>query len=79
MSKLTHPFDRETLYQLEDDGNVRISKGNRFGLFTWEGIHISGEIRESDPQMCNWVANNPDPNSQVAPSRIAGRDGGLAV
>ena len=74
MSKLTHPFDPETLYELTDAGTVRVSKGDQEGYFTDQGIHISGDIREADPQVCVWVCNNPDPATQLATSRMAGRD-----
>ena len=74
MSSLTHPFDPETLYELDEDGNVRLSKGNSVGIFTNEGRHISGDIRFADPQLCVWVGNNPDPGAQLAPSRLAGRE-----
>ena len=73
---LTHPFDTEALYERMDDGNIRVSKGGKVGIFTAEGIHLSGEIREADPQVCNWVNNVPDPATQLSTSRIAGRDAG---
>lgn len=72
---LTHPFDPETLYELMEDGNIRVSKGGKFGIFTPKGVHISGEIREADPQVCVWVNNVPNPDTQLTTSRIAGRDG----
>ncbi len=74
MSTLTHPFDPETLYELDANGNVRLTKAGKVGIFTTEGRHISGDIREADPQLCVWVGNNPDPTTQLAPSRMAGRD-----
>ena len=69
MASLTHPFDPDTLYQLDDDGNIRVSNGNSVGIFTDEGIHISGDIRCADPQLCVWVGNNPDPTVQGRPGR----------
>ena len=71
---LTHPFDPETLYELMDDGNIRVSKLGRQGTFSPAGVHLSGEIREADPQICVWVSNVPDPATQLTTSRIAGRD-----
>ena len=75
---LTHPFDPDSLYELLEDGNIRVSNGGREGIFSKWGTHLSGEIREADPQVCVWVANVPDPDTQLATSRIAGRDGGQA-
>lgn len=74
MARLTHPFDPETLYELNEDGNIRLSNGNKVGIFTHEGRYLSGDIREADPQLCVWVGNNPDPEGQLATSRLAGRD-----
>ena len=63
---LTHPFDPETLYQLTEDGNIRVSKGTSHGIFTDQGKHLSGDIREADPQLCVWVGNNPEPEEQLS-------------
>ena len=71
---MTHPFATDTTYALLDDGNVRVSRGDKAGIFTGEGIYVSGDIREADPQVCNWVNNVPNPATQLSVSRIAGRD-----
>ena len=71
---MTHPFDTDTTYELLEDGNVRVSQGDHEGIFTGEGIYISGDIRFADPQVCNWVNNVPNPDTQLSVSRIAGRD-----
>ena len=73
---LTHPFDPDSLYELMEDRNIRVSNGGRHGIFSNAGVHISGEIREADPQICVWVSNVPNPDTQLATSRIAGRDSG---
>ncbi len=54
-----HPFDG-SLYELQPDGNIKITDGDRQGLFGSDGQWISGELRESDPQLCVWVGNNPE-------------------
>jgi len=72
---MTHPFDTDCLYELTEDGNIRITKDGKTGYFTGEGIHIEGEIREADPQLCNWITNVPAADGQMTTSRIAGRDG----
>ncbi len=76
---LTHPFEPDSLYELMEDGNIRVSKNGREGIFTPAGVHVSGEIRQADPQICVWVSNVPDPATQLATSRIAGRDDGRAA
>ena len=65
MATITHPFDPEMLYQLDEDGNIRLSKGNSTGIFTKQGNHISGDIRQADPQLCVWVGNVPDPTKVI--------------
>ena len=74
MANQYHPFDTDHLYEVTEDGNIRVTAGDRTGLFTDEGIHISGEIKQADPQLCVWVANNPDPDNQLTKPRIAGRE-----
>jgi len=64
MASLTHPFDQDTLYELGEDGNIRVSNGNRVGIFTTQGVYVSGDIRQADPQLCVWVGNNPDDTNQ---------------
>ena len=72
MASLTHPFDPDTLYELDSDGNIRVSNGNSVGIFTPKGVWISGEIREADPQLCVWVGNNPgDDNQQMSQGRTS--------
>lgn len=64
MASLRHPFDPDTLYELTSDGTIRVSNGKTFGIFTTKGQHISGDLRQADPQLCVWVGNNPDANTQ---------------
>ena len=44
MASMYHPFDKETLYELNDDGNIRVTRGNGVGIFSPEGVHLSGEV-----------------------------------
>ena len=48
-----HPFTG-ALYK-QEDGNIRITSGDKSGLFRTDGSWIEGELRECDPQMCNWI------------------------
>ena len=74
MPSITHPFDPESLYQVDADGNIRITRGNSVGIFTNQGIHISGDIKHADPQLCVWVGNNPNPETMFT---RAGRNNAL--
>ena len=64
-TSIQHPFDPESLYELTDDGQVRVTRGASEGLFTAEGVHVGGEIRQADPQLCVWICNNPEPPSRA--------------
>lgn len=54
-----HPFTH-ALYELTADGNVKVTDGEKHGVFRGDGRWISGVLREADPQLCVWVTNNPD-------------------
>lgn len=69
MPSMTHPFDPETLYVLDEDGNIRVTRGNSVGVFTNEGVHLSGDLKQADPQLCVWIGNVPDPNATGRPGR----------
>ncbi len=56
-----HPFTN-ALYELQPDGNIRVTEGDRSALFSGEGRWISGDLKECDPQLCVWIANNPEAN-----------------
>ena len=71
---MTHHFDPDCLYELTDEGTIRITRDGKTGFFTGEGVYLSGEIRSADPQLCNWITNVPNPDTQLTASRIAGRD-----
>ena len=59
MNGLRHPFTGD-LYEQDGNGNIRVVARvvgtQREGLFSPDGRWISGDIREADPQLCNWVA-----------------------
>jgi hypothetical protein len=64
---LIHPFSG-ALYEQDGNGNVRVSKGDRFGVFSPLGRWISGGIEEADPQLCGWVAGPIIGNHRVTAS-----------
>lgn len=53
---IKHPFGGH-LYEQDGEGNIRVTlaDGSKTGIFALNGKHISGELRECDPQMCGWV------------------------
>ncbi len=50
-----HPFGK-ALYEQDGSGNVRVTEGDRSGLFHANGAWIEGDVYVADPQMCNWIA-----------------------
>ncbi|MFM8857003.1 MAG: hypothetical protein ACKOI2_07315 [Actinomycetota bacterium] len=69
MRGLVHPFSK-ALYELDDDGTIRVTKDGVSGTFSLYGRHLAGELRECDPQMCGWVGG-----PQVANHRFSGPTG----
>ena len=61
---IKHPFGG-ALYELQEDGTVLITDGDKQGLFKRDGRWISGELREADPQMCVWITNQPPPPEEL--------------
>ncbi len=55
MHGIVHPFTK-ALYEQDGDGTVLVTLGDRQGRFRRDGSWIEGELREADPQLCNWVA-----------------------
>ena len=51
-----------------EDGNVRVTDGDREGIFAPDGSWVSGELRECDPQMAVWVTNEPPPQDKTGSS-----------
>ena len=62
---IRHPFDRDSVYELIGDDQVRITRGDQSGLFTAEGVYVEGEIKQADPQLCVWICNNPEPPPEM--------------
>jgi hypothetical protein len=69
MLGMRHPFSK-ALYEQDGNGNVRVSKDGKVGLFTSSGEWLDGEIFEADPQLCGWVGG-----PKVAHHRIARTQG----
>jgi len=77
MRGIVHPFSK-ALYEQHGDGNIRVSKDGRWGVFTVDGRYVRGEIREADPQLCGWVGGPQVGNQrfQEVPIEDSGTFGG---
>ena len=61
-----HPFTR-ALHEQDGEGNVLVTDADgRWGRFRSDGSWIEGELRECDPQMCNWVAGPQIANHRMS-------------
>ena len=69
MRGIIHPFTKAH-YELDDDGNIRVSKDGQWGVFATNGRHLRGEIRECDPQLCGWIGGPQIANHRVSKSPI---------
>ena len=67
---IKHPFGGH-LYEQDGEGNIRVTlaDGSKSGIFTTEGRHISGELRECDPQLCGWVGGPIMANHRLSDSK----------
>jgi len=57
MPGLRHPLSG-AVYEITDEGTIRVTTDVNSGLFDREGVWLSGELRSCDPQMCNWLASS---------------------
>lgn len=64
MRGVVHPFSK-ALYEQDGEGNIKVTAGDRSGVFTTGGRWIRGELRECDPQLCGWVGGPQIANHRV--------------
>lgn len=67
MNGLRHPYTN-ALYEQDGEGNIRVTRGDKVGIFRIDGSWISGELRDCDPQLCNWVGGPIYGNHRVTPA-----------
>ncbi len=60
MRREPHPLSG-TYYEAIGDGKVKVQKegSNAFGIFTWQGEWLEGEVTQADPQMLLYIGG-PD-------------------
>jgi hypothetical protein len=65
---LRHPFTG-ALYEQTGDGTIKVTESDgRSGVFGRDGHWIDGDVRECDPQLCNWVGGPIYGNHRLAPA-----------
>jgi hypothetical protein len=65
---IVHPFTK-ALYEQDGEGHVRVTDGDRVGVFGADGHWIAGDLRECDPQLCGWVGG-----PQIGSHRMSAAD-----
>jgi hypothetical protein len=50
-----HPLSR-ALYDVQEDGLVEVTLGERRGLFTPNGVRVEGDLYNVDIHLCHWLA-----------------------
>ena len=58
MRSMKHPMTG-VVYELDGHGNVRLTDGDRTGIFDRHGRWLSGDKIIADPQLCLWVGAGP--------------------
>jgi hypothetical protein len=60
MRREPHPLSG-TMYEHLGDGRIKVQKegSNAFGIFTWQGEWLEGEVTQADPQMLLYIGG-PD-------------------
>jgi hypothetical protein len=53
---IRHPFTAMT-YELAGENRVRVTDGNRSGLFDRSGVWLEGELKIADPSFCRFIAS----------------------
>jgi hypothetical protein len=45
------------LYDVQDDGTIVVTDKNGVsGVFTSDGVWVSGDLHHADPHLCGWLA-----------------------
>jgi hypothetical protein len=61
MRTIRHPLSG-AMYDLTEEGTVRVTKNDRWGTFSERGVWLAGEIRHADPHLCLWMGGKQLPN-----------------
>jgi len=64
MLGIVHPFTK-ALYEQDGQGRIRVTLGDRVGIFQTDGRWVEGDLRECDPQLCGWVGGPQIANHRV--------------
>ncbi len=61
MRTIRHPLSG-ALYDLQQDGTIRVEKDGKVGIFRRDGTHVSGDLYHADPHLCGWIGGRELPS-----------------
>jgi hypothetical protein len=61
MRAIKHPLSG-AIYDLQNDGTIRVEKDGEAGIFRADGTYVSGEIFFADPHLCVWIGGRELPS-----------------
>jgi hypothetical protein len=61
MRAIKHPLSG-AIYDLQNDGTIRVEKDGKSGIFRADGTYVSGEIFFADPHLCVWIGGRELPS-----------------
>ncbi len=69
MRAIKHPLSG-AIYDLQNDGTIRVEKDGKAGIFRADGAYVSGDIYFADPHLCLWIGGRklPSRHRQAAES-----------
>ncbi len=73
--QIRHPLSG-AVYELDDDGNVMVTKGDLVGVYDSEGLWLEGAVQTVDPELCRWIGNGPRVAADLSTNRRFMKVGG---
>ena len=61
MRAIKHPLSG-AIYDLQNDGTIRVEKDGKAGIFRADGTYVSGAIFFADPHLCVWIGGRELPS-----------------
>lgn len=69
MRQLRHPLSG-AIYEEAGRDRVQVTdRSGATGVFTGDGMWVSGELRQADPEMCRWIRSGDHPSPRIKSNR----------
>ena len=66
--QIRHPLSG-AVYELDEAGNIVVTRDGASGVFSGNGRWLHGEIRTADPELCRWMDSGNHPSPRLKSSR----------